>query len=799
MKKKLLTLTMILCLVLILLPAAALAASLDPWEDVSKGSITESVNSLVEYDGKLYAGTQGEGVWAFDGNSWDDVSNGLTGTALNANVLAEYDGKLYVGTFGSGVWVLDDTNGQTSASGLSSKTVQALTVFGGKLYAGTWEGLWVFDGTNWAQVNGNLSGEAAKIQELFEYDGKLYAGTNDGVWVLNDTNTWTKIGAPDSFGGKKEAYALAEYNGKLYAGIWQDGVWVFDGVNAWTNVSGNLTGDALNVIALTEYDGKLFVGTAVGVWAFDGGNTWTDVSDPTGLGGGVSGKSIGTLAVHNNGLYAGTGDGYVWRTFTRHTAADIITHPQGASLNVGGSHTMSVVATGTNLRYQWYKNGTIISTGGTSDTYVISNAILSDAGSYSVSVTAVIGDTVTSNPAVVTVAAPTYTLTVTNGSGSGSYTAGQSVSITANPAHSGQVFDRWTTNNGGSFAKANSASTTFTMPANAVTVTAMYRTGGSGYTGNYNSPSMPSNPSNPSGSFLGGISTFEKGSDAVLVFTVQKNFSLFKDVKADGDPLTPDADFKAESGSTKITLYAEYLNTLSVGSHTLVVGFTDGTSATATFTVKDDVTDDVTDDVIDDVIDDDEETPDTGVGIPFEDVKADDWFVNGVMFAYENGMMVGTSTEPMLFSPNATLTRGMVVTVLYRMAGSPDVSALANPFDDVEAGQWYTDAIIWAQANNIVSGYGNNKFGAEDSITREQMAVILYNYEQFSGEVIADIVAEKEFTDNDSISGWATEAVKALVMQGIITGKPGDMFDPQGNATRAEFATVLMRFSEAVK
>ena len=104
-----------------------------------------------------------------------------------------------------------------------------------------------------------------------------------------------------------------------------------------------------------------------------------------------------------------------------------------------------------------------------------------------------------------------------------------------------------------------------------------------------------------------------------------------------------------------------------------------------------------------------------------------------------------------------------------------------------------------SQANNIVSGYGNNKFGAEDSITREQMAVILYNYQKFSGEVPADINEEKAFTDNAGINDWATEAVKKLVMQGIITGKPNNLFDPKDNATRAEFATVLLRYLEAVK
>jgi len=184
---------------------------------------------------------------------------------------------------------------------------------------------------------------------------------------------------------------------------------------------------------------------------------------------------------------------------------------------------------------------------------------------------------------------------------------------------------------------------------------------------------------------------------------------------------------------------------------------------------------------------------------PFVDVKSSDWFYRDVEYVVTNGLMLGTSTEPMLFSPNMALTRGMVVTVLYRIAGTPDVSGLPNPFDDVDDGKWYTDAIKWATSNGIVSGYGDGKFGPEDNITREQLAVMIINYQKYSGKKPSDVYTEREFADNDDISRWAKNAVKKLTMQGIISGKPGNMFDPKGEATRAEFAAMLHRFLEEVK
>ena len=182
--------------------------------------------------------------------------------------------------------------------------------------------------------------------------------------------------------------------------------------------------------------------------------------------------------------------------------------------------------------------------------------------------------------------------------------------------------------------------------------------------------------------------------------------------------------------------------------------------------------------------------------IPFIDVQDGDWFAGDVMFTYKNGLMSGTSADPVTFSPNMTLTRGMLVTTLYRYSGCPDVSNFANPFGDVAAGLWYSDAVIWAAHNGIVQGVGGNLFAPEQNITREQIAVIMLRYAGAANKILPEIYQAAAFADGRAISDWADEAVMAIRGAGIIFGRPGNLFDPQGIATRAEASAILRRFAE---
>ena len=181
-------------------------------------------------------------------------------------------------------------------------------------------------------------------------------------------------------------------------------------------------------------------------------------------------------------------------------------------------------------------------------------------------------------------------------------------------------------------------------------------------------------------------------------------------------------------------------------------------------------------------------------GLPFIDVKESDWFYEAVQFAFESGMMNGTGGSS--FQPNAMLSRSMIATILWRLEGSPD----GNPvrFTDVSDGQWYTEGVNWAAANDLVNGYGNSTFGPKDDITREQMAAILYRYAQFKGydcTVQGDL---SRFADGGQTSDWARDAVVWAVDKGLLTGKGGGLLDPKGTATRVEVATILMRFVENI-
>ena len=187
-----------------------------------------------------------------------------------------------------------------------------------------------------------------------------------------------------------------------------------------------------------------------------------------------------------------------------------------------------------------------------------------------------------------------------------------------------------------------------------------------------------------------------------------------------------------------------------------------------------------------------DENPGTGAN-PFTDVSEKDWFYGDVMFVYENGLMLGTSKT--LFSPYGTATRGMMATILWRMEGSPAPKG-KNSFTDVEAGKWYADAITWTAENGIFAGYGKDKFGPDDPITREQLAAIFYRYADYKGYDLTVKGNLDKFKDADKITDYAKTAMQWAVGSGLVKGKSGNLLDPQGTATRAEIAAMLHRFIE---
>ena len=182
------------------------------------------------------------------------------------------------------------------------------------------------------------------------------------------------------------------------------------------------------------------------------------------------------------------------------------------------------------------------------------------------------------------------------------------------------------------------------------------------------------------------------------------------------------------------------------------------------------------------------ETP-APVALPFTDVKSGNWFYDAVKYAYAQGLMTGTSATT--FAPNETMNRAMIVTVLYRLEKSPAVTG-ASKFTDVPAGQWYSDAVAWAAANKIVNGYDETTFGPMNAVTREQMAAILFRYEQVKG--LENVTLEENlnrFPDQNKISAYAIPALQWAVGQKIINGNADGTLDPTGTATRAQVAQIF--------
>jgi len=174
----------------------------------------------------------------------------------------------------------------------------------------------------------------------------------------------------------------------------------------------------------------------------------------------------------------------------------------------------------------------------------------------------------------------------------------------------------------------------------------------------------------------------------------------------------------------------------------------------------------------------------------FKDVKVSDWYADAVEYVVENGLMSGTSAD--MFSPESVASRGMLVSILHRMEGSPPASGSA--FSDVDKSKYYAPAVAWAGANGIASGYADGRFLPESPVTREQLAVILYHYTQHQGRSTSTTGSLAGFTDASDVSDYAVDAMRWAVGKGLITGTGNDRLTPQGTATRAQLALILQRY-----
>lgn len=177
--------------------------------------------------------------------------------------------------------------------------------------------------------------------------------------------------------------------------------------------------------------------------------------------------------------------------------------------------------------------------------------------------------------------------------------------------------------------------------------------------------------------------------------------------------------------------------------------------------------------------------------LPFTDVAQKAWYYNAVSYARGNGLFAGIT--PTTFGPNKTMTRAMLVQVLYSMSGLPTVTG-KSPFSDVEEGKWYTSAVIWAAENGVAAGTGNGTFSPNKHVTREQTATILYKYADLNGHSTTSYVSISSYDDDQDVSNWAIHAMQWAVGNGLISGTDGNLLQPRGNATRAQLAQIMMKF-----
>jgi hypothetical protein len=295
----------------------------------------------------------------------------------------------------------------------------------------------------------------------------------------------------------------------------------------------------------------------------------------------------------------------------------------------------------------------------------------------------------------------------------------------------------------------------------------------------------------PSASLTTTRADYNKDTGGDVTVNIRLNSRTLESITLGGYTLVRGTDYSLNGDV--ITFHAAYLQTLGPGQQAFTFVMNEGNNPRFTINVRGD---------------DEEETggagrpegpgepggsggPGAPSGNTFADVNTGDWFYNYVMYVVEHGLMNGTGVD---FEPNLPLNRAMVVTVLYRMAGSPGAGG-GNSFGDVAGGTWYSDSIDWAAAHGIALGYGNGFFGPMDNVTREDLAVLVVRCADFTG---VDLAAEREypgFSDGNAISGYAADAVERCYKAGIINGMPDGSFSPKGHATRAEFAAMIYRLA----
>ena len=780
MKKRLLAILLTFCMVFTLLPTAVFAATLSPWRDVTGSAMiywARSVYALLEAgDGTIYAGTWGDGVWAYNGTVWSKVTDSAMPAAAHSvyALLETGDGKIYAGT-DDGVWTYKGTTWSNITSsamtGYAGEVNALLEASDGTIYAGTSDGVWAYNGTGWSDVSGSaMNSRDRTVFALLEAsDGTIYAGTrNRNVWAYNGT-AWSIVGSSTDSAVR---VLLEAGDGTIYAGTQGSGVWAYKGTE-WSDITNSaMTDSARFVYSLLEAsDGTIYAGATSGsiagngVWAYDG-TSWSDVTDSAMT---EAARRVRSLLQTSDGtIYAGTNGGGVWMTTVPVAAIGSTLYPslKAAIADVGHKQTITLLRNITDSPMIDLNSAPSSTTEYTLDlgNYTITGnqiSILSFSDAKTVNLTAGAGGGVTNTRVgyrAIFVDHLNAVLNIKQGTYTGEYSAVRCIK--------GQVTITAGVFNGGTRALIEEAGATISLAPGSVAT-----------------PAKSAWSTAAKVTVTGAINT----APSITTTSLPKGVvgtAYSRNLEATGStPITWTISSGALPNGLSLTGNTISGTPTTAGSYTFTVKAANGTSPDATQNL-----------II--VI----EPANPGIGgweNPFTDVNEGHWFYADVRYVYENGLFSGTSATT--FSPQMPMTRGMVVTVLGRLAGIDVTHYGGTSFDDVNTTQYYAPYVKWASEKGIVSGTGDNKFAPNTNISRQDLAVILYRYTGIMGIALPETTAAITFNDDANISSYAKEAVSAIQKAGIINGKPDNLFDPKGNATRAEVAAILHRFAEVAK
>lgn len=766
-----------------MLPVTALAAGNDRPHSLYVGN-TNFASTIYPDNAAYWTSSDGGTNWTSQlekptGDSYIHYNGQGTLTLHNANIQGQYDssnrysgyGIYAVGAPGSAVSLTIKLEGTNTVSGWSGIFVHAVDGAASLSISGT--GSLATEGTGGISFSGIVvQGNGGKAELTINNVDVTATNTSDSAQGIllqsadSSPATLTVNGGELTASGQKAG--IKYVFGSSGTGGGTPTVTVSN--NAIVRANGGISDDSSTDIQIGADSNESNGGI---VWNGKDGTVYGDVTlqEDLKIGEGESltlddGASL-NAGNHNVIVDGGTLDESIANSLGDSVkyAPTIVTPPADKSVTEGETATFTVNATGTEpLSYQWQQstdNGSSWTdiTGETNATYTIATTTTDMSGTQYHCVVKNSVKEVTSTAATLTVnAIPTYTITVKNdGHGTASATppsakAGEKITLTATP-NSGYRFAGWTSSDNITFANAGSAQTTFTMLDRNVTVTANWKKKSSGGSVFFWDLKFDTN----GGSDIDTVTEWEYSTIDLDEYVPEKEGYKFVGWYADED-LTKKIDEVYLTQDT--TVYAKWEK------------------------IEEEVSEepDETEEI---------KEPET---ISFLDVKESDWFYEAVSYAVENGLMSGMSED--IFAPNTPLTREMLAVVLYNVEGQPE-NTEANAFTDVKADMWYTDAILWANANGIVAGYDNGAYGVGDFITREQFATILYRYAQFKGyDTTQGGMAVREFSDYENISDYARPAMAWAVNAGVMGGMDDGTLMPQGKATRAEAATMLMNFCE---